>query len=369
MGYPTPIEWTDATWNPVGGCSPTSPGCTNCYAQRLAGTRLKHHPLYAGTTTPSKAGPVFNGTMTEAPDGADGWTWPLRWRGGNHPKLGAGRPSLIFVGDMADLFHMNRPRHVIAQVVAVAAVAQQHIFQFLTKRADVQRDLFLDPAFWDDVNCFVDELATEHTDVLARRRDDYRAIARDGAPDEPLPNVWLGVSVEDRQSLWRLDALRDTPAALRFVSFEPLLEDLGDLGQYLKADHYYCDEGSDADPTPAHRCLRRAVDWAIAGYESGPEARPRHPDIARSIRDQCVAADVPFFFKQWGEFAPDDAMRTWPKFPTPYWVWRDGRSVETDHADARGLLEHDPSATLMLRAGKKAAGALLDGREHREFPA
>lgn len=139
MGEHTGIEWTDATWNPIGGCSIASPGCTNCYAQRLAGTRLQHLPLYAGTTTDSKAGPVFNGHMTVADDDAAVWTWPLRWRGSKTPRRGAGARSMIFVGDMSDLFHRNRPRHVIDRVFAVMAMAGRHDFQVLTKRPDVIR--------------------------------------------------------------------------------------------------------------------------------------------------------------------------------------------------------------------------------------
>ena len=109
MGYPTNIEWTDATWNPIGGCSIKSPGCINCYAQLLAGTRLTWHPLYAGVTDIVKGKPVFNGKMTVAAEDNDIWRWPLKWRGAKYPRMGVGQPSLIFVGDMADLFHEGRP--------------------------------------------------------------------------------------------------------------------------------------------------------------------------------------------------------------------------------------------------------------------
>src|SRR5574341_811905 len=120
MGYPTNIEWTDATWNPIGGCSIKSPGCINCYAMRIAGSgKLDYHPLYAGVTTMYKGKPVFNGKMTILPDDHPAWEWPLKWRGAKRPVMGSGMPSLIFVGDMADLFHEDRPEVEIARVTSV----------------------------------------------------------------------------------------------------------------------------------------------------------------------------------------------------------------------------------------------------------
>lgn len=141
----TKIEWTDASWNPIGGCSIRSPGCNPCYAQKLAGTRLRHHPLYAGTTTVVKGKPVFNGRLTAAPDDHPVWTWPLRWRGAKNPKLGPGKPSLIFVGDMSDLFHEDRPEAQIDRAVG-AIVYSRHIGQLLTKRPERMLAYFTDTA-------------------------------------------------------------------------------------------------------------------------------------------------------------------------------------------------------------------------------
>lgn len=164
--------------------------------------------------------------------------------------------------------------------------------------------------------------------ILTKRIE--RAIGR--VPDPPLPNVWLGVSVESRAYLHRIDALRATPAARRFLSLEPLLEDLGEL-----------------DLT--------GIDWVIAGGESGPGARPMHPDWVRSIRDQCIAASVPFFFKQWGEwieFRQSGLIEYPPKCET----------VEVQQFTVPTQCE----TITLCRVGKKAAGSLLDGREWREFP-
>lgn len=319
------IEWTDATWNPVGGCSVHSPGCANCYAMKLAGTRLKHHPLYRGTTTPSKAGPVFNGTMTAAPDDHEVWTWPLRWRGAKRPRLGAGKPSLIFVDDMADLFHEDRPREIIDRAVA-AVVYSRHIGQFLTKRAEVMRDYFIelrDSGRW---------LQWPHP-ILGTPNFDPAVATFEGV----FRRVWAGVSIEDRARMPRLTALRDTPAAVRFLSLEPLLEDLGAL-----------------DLTGIHQ--------VIAGLESGPDARPRHPAIVRSVRDQCAAAGVPFLFKQWGAWLPIDQWSPGPPFLPEIAILPDGNSVPHDVAP------QDVGGHRLRFVGKKGAGRRLDGIEHNAFP-
>jgi protein gp37 len=254
MAYPTGIEWTDATWNPIGGCSIASSGCINCYAQDLAGTRLAHLPLYAGTTDLVKGKHVFNGKLTMAPDNATVWRWPLSWRGAKETKMGSGMPSMIFVGDMADLFHEDRSEEHIDRVYGVINAAPRHVFQVLTKRPQVMRKYL--------------------TDVGAGRRF---VTERDGlfagpAP-WPMPNVWCGISAEPQQEFdARWPHLEATPAAVRFVSYEPMLGPLV-LG--------------DAKP-----------DWVIAGCESGDGARPYQLDWVRSIRDQCQAAGIAFFLKQ-----------------------------------------------------------------------
>lgn len=239
MAESSKIEWTDATWNPITGCSVTSPGCTNCYAMRLAGTRLQHHPSRAGLTLPSKSGPVWTGEVRKN----DEWLeQPLRWK----------RPRRIFVCAHSDLFHEAVPGRWIDDVFDVMSEAWWHTFQVLTKRSQRMRD------------------------YMAKRT--------------PRDNVWLGVSVEDQRRTFRLDDLRTTRARTRFVSFEPLLEDLGQLDLL-------------------------GIDLAITGGESGPGHRYMDPDWARSILRQCEQQGVARFHKQMSgkqPIPPDLMIREFP---------------------------------------------------------
>lgn len=268
MADGTKIEWTDATWNPVTGCAVVSPGCTNCYAMRLAGTRLRHIASRAGLTRESKAGPVWTGEtrLNEAE-----LRKPLRWR----------RPRRIFVCAHGDLFAESVPDDWIDRVFAVMALAPQHTFQVLTKRARRMRDYLGARAgdwqtVWPDAN---------PPGSLQISRYEQRLIMG-GAPWEnlqppsfPLANVWLGVSAEDQtRADERIPDLLATPAAVRWVSAEPLLGPI-DFARVMV----------DGDPR---------LDWIVVGGESGAGARPMHPAWARSIRDQCAEAGVPFFMKQ-----------------------------------------------------------------------
>lgn len=252
MSQTSGIEWTDATWNPVGGCSIASPGCTNCYAQRMAGTRLSGHPLYKGTTSPSAAGPVFNGHLTLADDDAKVWDWPGSWKGSKTPRLGIRedfepRPSLIFVGDMSDVFHEARPERDIWKVnetiLRVADVGRQHIFQMLTKRPE-------------------------------RMAQFYRK--------NPVPaRAWFGFSAE-RQNEFdeRWPHMRELAARgfTVFVSYEPALGPLTLPDDFLEL-------GKKA--------------WLIAGGESGRAARECRIENIRDVVAQCQRR-VPCFVKQLG---------------------------------------------------------------------
>lgn len=323
MAYPTPIEWTDATWNPVGGCSIKSPGCVPCWAQQLAGTRLKHHPLYAGTTSPSpKDGrPLFNGTMTAAPDDADVWTWPFRWRGAAEPKLGPGMPSLIFVGDMSDVFHESRSA-VTQRKTVVATAASRHVGQFLTKRPDVMA-------------MRIEDLRLHRWTGIASRDEHTRA------------RFWFGTSAERQKEFdERWPHLRKLAALgfIVFISYEPAMGPLKLPDDFLALGD-------------------RA--WVIAGGCSGAHAWPAHPAWFRAVRDQCAAAGVPFFFKQWGEWAPGMPARSGE--PGEFALfYEDSRCIYLDesprHFARFGATAH------MTRVGKQAAGHLLDGVEHRAFP-
>jgi protein gp37 len=238
MATHTAIEWTDATWNPVSGCTKLSRGCDNCYAERLAERfrGVPGHPFEHGfdlTLRPHK--------LLE----------PLTWR----------RPRRVFVNSMSDLFHKEIPADFVDRVFATMERASWHVFQVLTKRSSLMR----------------------------------RYVNRRYASGRAPPNIWLGVTVEDRGSLGRIRHLAETVAAVRFVSFEPLLQELGQV-----------------DLT--------GIRWAIAGGESGPLARPVQAEWLRSIRDQCRAADVAFFFKQWGgrtSKAGGDRLdgRRWQEYP------------------------------------------------------
>lgn len=208
------IEWTEATWNPLTGCTKISPGCKHCYAERMA-KRLQAMGV-------EKYRNGFALTIHE-----DSLEEPLTWA----------KPQYIFVNSMSDLFHENVPLDFILRIFDVMRRGHWHQFQVLTKRAE-------------------------------------RLLEFDHNIDWP-ENVWMGVSVETSKYIHRIDLLRNTHAAIKFLSLEPLL---GPLPNLPLAD----------------------IDWVIVGGESGPHARPMHADWVREIRNQCLHAGVPFFFKQWG---------------------------------------------------------------------
>lgn len=257
MGDRSSIEWTDATWNPTVGCSLKSPGCTNCYAMLMA-ARLEAmgQPIYRGLTQPSKAGPVWTGKVS-----LSNWGQvikPLSWK----------RPRRIFVNSMSDLFHEDMPEEDIDVVIAVMNLARQHTYQVLTKRDDrlleYARKLDEEPH-----GVTLKRIVAAYDRIDPKRCDGF---------EWPLPNLWFGVSVEDRARLSRIDSLRKTPAAKRFISFEPLLEDLGEIDL-------------------------AGIDQVIIGGESGPKARDHDIDWDRNIHRQARAQGVAIFEKQLGAFA------------------------------------------------------------------
>ena len=307
MAGKTKIEWTrgddgslGATWNPVVGCSLVSPGCTNCYAMRTA-ARFNHSPFspYLGLTKTVNGKPVWTGEVGFNPKALEA---PLHWK----------KPRRIFVNSMGDLFHESVPDEWIDKVFAVMALAPQHTFQVLTKRADRMRDYLSDGALNGRIACA--SVDAHLPDELLRR------------PSIPLPNVWLGVSAEDQERAdERIPLLLDTPAAVRFVSVEPQLGPV-DLSRLEIARFRHDGEvavprkigdvpaayvngldGSvwgkvEADENYA-RVLGADVgklSWTIIGGESGPGARPFDLTWARSIIAQCKAAEVACFVKQCG---------------------------------------------------------------------
>jgi protein gp37 len=237
MAHNSTIEWTESTWNPVTGCSKVSPGCKHCYAERMA-RRL--HAMGQANYSRGFEVAIHRHALE----------LPLGWK----------KPQVIFVNSMSDLFHEDIPDVFIHKVFDVMRRASWHTFQVLTKRA-------------------------------------ARLETLGGALEWPT-NVWMGVSVETPEYLYRIDHLRRTPAQVRFISFEPLLESLGVIDL-------------------------RGIHWAIVGGESGPGARPMDSEWVKDIRDQCLASNVPFFFKQWG--GPNKKMtgrvlegRSWDGMPAVF---------------------------------------------------
>lgn len=374
MADGTKIEWTDATWNIVNGCSVTSPGCTNCYAMRLAGTRLKHVASREGLTAMSKAGPVWTGeTRFNEPVLLD----PIRWK----------RPRRIFVCAHGDLFHESVPDAWIDRVFAVMALAPQHQFQVLTKRAERMRQYASDPKTPGRIARAILDIVIDRV-VSFREPWPVETIGDIDDPDDvtiawPLPNVWLGTSVEDQKRAdERIPHLLATPAAVRWLSCEPLLGPV-DLEQAWHGENAldsecwgecnWCRNGPDFPPL--HNCQsncqsdadaekgRSGLDWIIVGGESGSGARPMHPDWARSLRDQCQAAGVPFLFKQWGNYRPydpiiDDYTKNDPT----------GEYGENGACHVLNDGEESGPENIMIPVGKKAAGRLLDGVQHDGFP-
>lgn len=285
MASRSKIEWTDATWNPIDGCWIVSAGCTNCYAMRQAhrlATMPKTASRYGMLTRMVNGNPIWTGEVRPAP--LQTITQPIRWK----------KPRRIFVNSMSDLFHEAVNDTVLEAIFAIMETCHWHIFQILTKRP-------------------------ERMQAFIQRRVDLDRYA-------VAPNVWLGVSIEDQRSAEaRLRPLIQTPAAIRWLSAEPLLGPI----------------------TLPHT----GIDWVVVGGESGPNARPMHPNWPRGLRDQCLKAGTPFTFKQWGEHISIDQ----PSAP----------------AEVRAKQLSSPWGRLspmVARIGKKAAGRLLDGQLWDEQP-
>lgn len=369
MSDKTKIEWTDATWNPATGCTRVSPGCTNCYIDwappfRIEGRHFTVPCEHCGGTgfepmtgkfRDSHACSICKG-VGKARSHAIGSTTgvrlhperldqPLRWK----------RPRKVFVNSLSDLFHDDVPDEYIAHVWAVMALASQHTFQVLTKRHGRMRALLKS---WD-FRILVHDAVTE---LNGAERDEVW----------PLPNVWVGVTVEDQQRAdLRVPALLDTPAVVRFLSCEPLLGPVRlcrcDGAAFEVKAHPFIVNAS----CPLHGAVR--VDWVIAGGESGKDARPMHPDWARSLRDQCQATGVPFLFKQRGEWTWNEPGQFRP--PTQPFTDRDAvmhpaGMVAMTKSNPFNPFErgHPHWATRITRVGKKAAGRELDGRTWDEYP-
>lgn len=355
MADKTGIEWTDATWNPVTGCAKVSQGCKHCYAEREWPRMTKLVPAYAGRD------------FTDVRTHADRLDQPLRWK----------RPRKVFVNSMSDLFHPDVPDEFIDRVFAVMALAPQHVFQVLTKRPERMRD-YLSSA--DVVQRVIHQAFKLDCEAGAWMNADHNI---GGYKIMPLPNVWLGVSVEDQAAAdERIPLLLDTPAAVRWISAEPLLGPV-DASRYMWPVHarwpakYESPEEAKAagEEVTYHRqglvgAWCKFIDWVVVGGESGPKARPMQGDWARSLRNQCAISGVPFLFKQWGEWIDGDQADS--NANDKLWAKRS----HFDMLDA-GLIAKIPEKPVgppffgcdyTVRLGKKAAGRLLDGVTHDGYP-
>jgi protein gp37 len=349
MADKSAIEWTDATWNPIRArnlrtgkvgwhCEHATTGCEFCYAEGF-NKRL-------GTGLPFKPGHrkdielFLDDKML---------TQPLRWK----------KPRMIFVCSMTDLFADFVPDEWIDRMFAVMALSPQHTFQVLTKRPERMREYFSGSPI---------EICRRVADASTGRGGCF--TADDLWTMWPLPNVWLGVSAERQQEaddriLWLLE----TPAAVRFISAEPLLGPL-DLTMvqrrhWARTQHMNVLTGK-ANPSLEGVAPKATLDWVIVGGESGRGARPMHPDWPRSLREQCAAADVAFFFKQFGEYAPSSEQE-WADDDGSHHhllVAPDGRYGDT----VADLLTMPKGAAWLRRVGKAKAGRLLDGLEHNGMP-
>ncbi|AWJ91448.1 phage Gp37/Gp68 family protein (plasmid) [Azospirillum baldaniorum] len=329
MAENSAIEWTDATFNPWIGCTKVSPACDHCYAETLSKARLG---VPWGAGQPRRRTSVQN------------WNLPLRW---NRKAEKEGRRMRVFCASLADVFDAE-----------VSDEWRNDLFDLIDRAPNLD---------W----------------LLLTKRP---AVARKVMPATPRPNVWLGTTVESQaMAETRIPHLLATPAAVRFLSMEPLLGPV-DLTRVVISEgpaEFY----GHPNITKARFTVNalagvqsfgwRSLDWVIVGGESGPKARPMHPDWARSLRDQCAAADVPFLFKQWGEWAPMDAARIVKDIPIPprggiHGDWVKRYVVFADDAGAVRVQAEPFSAldnTLMYRVGKKAAGRYLDGVLHDALPA
>lgn len=281
------IEWTGVTWNPVTGCNKVSRGCKNCYAEVM-------HKRLQSMGQPKYKNDFLAGAVTHE----ESLKEPFKWK----------KPRTVFVNSMSDLFHEDVPFWFIDQVFAVMAKTPQHTYQILTKRPEIMAEFFKDP--------------------------------RIPLINHPLPNVWLGTSVEDQKAAdERIPLVLQCPAAVHFLSCEPLLGPV-DIDKYL--------------PIMKPKGGGNDISWVIAGGESGPKAQPMHPDWIRTLRDQCQSAGVPFFFKQWGEYLPFGQRCA---YQFAQMVGKSGPIVKPwdDHAGA-------------LKIGKKNSGNILDGKTHQQFP-
>jgi protein gp37 len=311
MGKLTSISWADGTWNVITGCSLHGPGCQRCYAMKLAGGRLKNHPSRVGLTIPTPNGPVWTGEVR----------FNRRWL---YDPLRVREPQSWFVVAHGDLFHEGVPDSWIDEIHGVIAAAPWHLFFVLTKRIARARQYYNAPGL--DSRIFP---------AWAQAVVQKPHPGQGKMPSIPFPNLWLGTSTEGQpQADERVPELLATPAALHWLSVEPMLEPVD-----LRPDW-----------------LRR-LRLVVAGGESQAGARWLPANSVRRLRDQVIAYEAEFHFKQWGAWLPRDQVTT-----------AEQRSA-VFNAEVKWLTGEPPNGAVAYRVGPKVAGHLLDGVEYRGMPA
>ena len=364
MSNNSKIEWTDRTWNPITGCDKVSQGCKFCYAEVIANrfSRVGIIPNSEIEYSTADAPKSEKFTVLLHPDRLD---QPLRWR----------KPSMVFVNSMSDLFHESVPVSYIAKVYAIAFMSPQHKFQILTKRPERALHILTADNFIELVWKYANQLHDKYIKPLEQAIYLNEEICFD--------NVWLGVSVEDQKTAdERIPILLQIPAAVRWLSVEPMLGGV-DISKWLmpkKDCEFYVNHPTEEEVKEGVTdCLRyenssgkcksgycplgycNNIDWVVCGGESGHGARPMHPDWARKLRDDCISAGVPFFFKQWGEWCPEQqsefTLTDISHNDVAFWSKQEQKKV---HLWVDGLISY--------KLGKHKSGRLLDGVEYNEYP-
>lgn len=311
MGENTKIEWADSTWNPWVGCTKISAACDHCYAEEWAG----------------RFGQVQWGDNPRKRTSDANWRKPRKW---NRDAEKSGKPHFVFCASLADVFDNQVPTEWRNDLWELIASTRNLTWLLLTKRPqNIQRML----------------------PVMDSTKPGYKPWNEKW----PWKNVWLGTTVENQQAADRnIPALLAVPAVKRFLSCEPLLGpvDLTDIQVRRSGgvEHWDCLDRVEAREAELEGDVGGVINWVIAGGESGPNARPSHPDWFRSLRDQCAAAGTPFLFKQWGE-------------------WKSSSQAEVDSREGSGVITHEfEDRAIVRRVGKKRAGRLLDGVQHDGRP-
>lgn len=313
MADKSKIEWTDATWNIVTGCTKVSPGCAHCYAKR-------NWPRLAANPKTRYYGRAFTDVATHE----ELLNQPMAWK----------KPRKIFPCATSDLFHPEVSDHFLDRAFAVMCVARHHTYQVLTKRVERMRDYLLSPGRALAIQRQVFDIYKTHPDIRASiecGQTPGMFNARGTRPADAkvyLPHVWIGTSVENQDTAnERIPLLLEIPAAVRWLSVEPLL---GPISFSWAKWHQYT-FGDEKQPLDEFDGIH-GIHWVVVGGESGSKGRPMDPDWARALRDQCQRAGITFMFKQWGEWSPNEDAKT------------------------------------LARTGKKASGRLLDAQLHDNFP-